>query len=175
MTAATTAQSTRTPVNPSEPIRTSAKVSFFGSMILTMIGDDCAPDMADGWRPMATPARSHRLSAIHVRHREGELRERAHGNTRRPLGHERPGLVGPRRAGDVDVSPRHVVDEFLQEECRGNRACRTAARVREVGNLAFQLFAILFDEGHRPQAIAGAIRDLPDAAHPRVGRAEDTA
>ena len=46
-----------------------------------------------------------------------------------PFGMIRPRLVGPRRAGDVEVRPRQAAGELLQEQRRGDRTGRPAAGV----------------------------------------------
>ena len=48
----------------------------------------------------------------------------------------------PHRAGDVEVGPRHVADELLQEQPGGDGAAARAADVLEVGHVAVELLAV---------------------------------
>src|ERR1700730_1965905 len=97
-----------TPVRPSDPSSTSASParSLFagGSVILTMIGDE-------GWacrRKATTPL------ALLIESLERQRGQCPHGDAARALRQVRARLVGPCRAGDVHVDPRHAgVDELL--------------------------------------------------------------
>ena len=106
--------------------------------------------------------------------RAGQFRERPDGHAGRPLRLPRLRLLGPRGAGDVEVRPRQPAGELLQEHRRRDRARRTAADVRQVGDLAAQLFAVVVEERHRPGAIAGAVRPSAPPARP-TSRASRTA
>ena len=52
-------------------------------------------------------------------------------------------LLIPHRPGDVEVRPRRVADELLEEECGGDRASAPGrAEVGEVGDLGVDLLAV---------------------------------
>ena len=99
--------------------------------------------------------------------RERQLDERAHADAGRALRLIRLGLFRPRRAGDVEVHPRQIAGELLDEERAGDRAAGAAAGVGEVGDLALQLLLVVVEDRHRPRAIAGALarRRAPRSTH----------
>jgi N-acetylmuramoyl-L-alanine amidase len=78
-------------------------------------------------------------------------------------------FLRPRGAGDVDVHPRQIAAELLQEQGRRDGAARTPAGVREIGDLTAELFLVVVVDRHRPRAIAGAFARLTDCLDPVVG------
>ena len=65
------------------------------------------------------------------------LDERAHAEAGAALADVAVVRVRTRRAGDVEVDPRHVADELLQEQPGGQRAAVAAgADVLDVGDVA---------------------------------------
>src|SRR2546426_1963756 len=63
-------------------------------------------------------------------------------------------LVRERRPRDVQVHPRRVARELLDEEPGRDRAARAGPRVPEVCHLASEPFPVLLDQGQGPQALA---------------------
>src|SRR5690606_40219730 len=51
-------------------------------------------------------------------------------------------LVGPGRAGDVEVGPRLALGELAQEQRGGERAARAAAAVLQIGHVAADQFPV---------------------------------
>ena len=62
-------------------------------------------------------------------------------------------LLGERRPGDVEVRPRHAVDELGEEERADDRA-GVAADVLQVGDRALQIVAILAHQRQLPEPLA---------------------
>ena len=63
--------------------------------------------------------------------------------------------VGVHRAGDVEVDPRRVADELLQEQRRGDRPAVGAADVLEVGDVALEQLAVVVVQRQPPQRLVG--------------------
>ena len=100
-------------------------------------------------------------SAIAV---NGQLGERADRDAARALGLKRLGLVGPGRARDVEVRPRQAARELFEEHRRRDRAGRSAADVREIGDVAAQAAR------SSPRAAAAARGDRRRARRSRARR-----
>src|SRR5918995_6826591 len=99
---------------------------------------------------------------------ECELGERTNGDACGALRLIRLGVLGPRGAGDVQVGPRQIARELLDEERGGDRAARAAAGVREIGDFALELLEIVGGCWHRPRAIACSFARAQYGLHPRV-------
>src|SRR5690606_29599326 len=107
----------------------------------------CAAKGAVNSRSAMTAAQTPRSSP--VRHREltsacsaaHELHKGAHRNTGRPLGQCHKVVLGIRGARYVQVHPRIVCHELLEEQCGGNGTCCPASGVLHVGNIALDQLA----------------------------------
>src|SRR2546430_1546643 len=92
------------------------------------------------------------LSAPRVSLRKRD--ERSHDRTLRPLGRVRAVAVEPERPRDVEVRPLGpILDRGIEERGGLDRPALTSRAVADVGNLTFDLFAVLVGEGHRPEAV----------------------
>src|SRR5205814_9981059 len=60
--------------------------------------------------------------------------------------------------GDVEVGPRHAVDELLEEQ-PGRQSARVAvtAGVLDVGDLGIDLLAVVVGQGKRPGLLPGPV------------------
>src|ERR671912_723026 len=67
---------------------------------------------------------------------QGQLRQRANADAGGTLRQVRLRIFDPRGAGDIDVDPRQIAREFLDEQRAGYRAAGTSAGVPEVGDFA---------------------------------------
>src|SRR5579883_3570192 len=69
--------------------------------------------------------------------------------------HGRRILLRPGRAGDVEMRPRRLVDEALQELRRGDAAAGPAAAdVLHIRGVAVDLAVISLTQGHAPERLA---------------------
>src|SRR6187401_2550393 len=62
--------------------------------------------------------------------------------------------VGVGRPGDVEMHPRDVADELLEEQASGDGARAAAAAVADVGHGGLDLLAIDLPERQLPAAVA---------------------
>src|SRR5690348_9000662 len=85
-----------------------------------------------------------------------EAVEEADAEGRRALRHGRRVLLGPGRAGDVEMRPgRLALDEALQELRGGDAARRAvAADVLHVGGVAVHLAVVALAQWHAPDMLA---------------------
>src|SRR5205814_7645684 len=67
-------------------------------------------------------------------------------------------LVDRRRPGDVEVRPRHLPDEVLQEQRRVDRATEAASRILQGGDRALDQLFHLRGKRHPPEGLAGPPR-----------------
>ena len=65
-------------------------------------------------------------------------------------------LVGARRSRDVDVDPRGVADELLEEQAGRERAAPALAGVAHVGDLGLELLGEPGGQRQPPHVLAGA-------------------
>src|SRR2546426_910462 len=93
--------------------------------------------------------------ASFLRHQVTE--HRAHGRAGGALGAGRGVLLDERGARDVQMRPRAVARELLEEEPRGDGAAAARADVVEIGDVALEVLAVLVDEGQLPDALAGVL------------------
>src|SRR5207245_10558828 len=89
--------------------------------------------------------------------------DRAHGGARGALGDQRKILLAPRGAGDVEVRPRQVPGERLEEEPGVDRATAARSDVVQIGDLALEVLAVLVDQRELPEPLA---RQLPRVEQP---------
>src|SRR5439155_11466498 len=100
--------------------------------------------------PWASAAAAAGLLRVSLRERD----ERPHRRTLRALRRVRPVAVAPVRPGDVEVGPLGAGLDRRVEERRGlDRAALPAGAVREVGDVALDLVAVLVGERHRPETV----------------------
>src|SRR5207244_4278133 len=78
--------------------------------------------------------------------------ERAHRDARSPTGGVPIVGLTAGGAGDVQMGPRPVADEFLQEEPGGEGAATAAAGVLDVGDLGVDLLAVVARQREGPDA-----------------------
>src|SRR5215472_16805246 len=84
-----------------------------------------------------------------------EAVEEADAEGRRTLWHGRRVLLRPGRAGDVEMRPRHLVDEALQELRRGDAAgIAPAADVLDICGIAVAVAVVGIGERHAPELLA---------------------
>src|SRR5664279_3577080 len=83
-----------------------------------------------------------------------ELHQRAHGSSRWPFGDPRLAVFNPGHSGDVEMDPRSVADEFLEEHRGGDGAAPAAATVDDVGDVGLDHLAIFLVDGQPPHLFA---------------------
>src|SRR5712664_4751859 len=87
--------------------------------------------------------------------RENEVDEGAEGYASGAFGEPGLGVIVPGGAGDVEVNPRRVAGEFLDEHGTGDGAAAfAAADVLDVGDGALDEFAVVVVDGHLPHFFA---------------------
>src|SRR5262249_28069435 len=74
----------------------------------------------------------------------------------------------PGRARDVQVSPGRVFGEFTDEISAGDSSRFASAHVFDVGDLALDLFAVIFVERQLPYLFAGLLGGGQDLIDPRL-------
>src|SRR2546423_6544756 len=86
----------------------------------------------------------------------GQSDERPDGGTLRPLRSVRSVAFEPEGAGDIHVCPFGPVFDGRLEERRGgdSSTCPGACAVSDIGDLSFDVVAVLIGERHRPPPIA---------------------
>src|SRR5260370_33527479 len=88
--------------------------------------------------------------------RQNELNEGAEGAAGGAFSEPRLCVVVPGGAGDVQVNPRRVAGEFLDEHGAGNRAAALAAAdVLDVSDGSLDEIAVVVIDGHLPHFLAG--------------------
>jgi hypothetical protein len=103
-----------------------------------------------------------------------ELDERADGEPRPALDEIAIVPTGARRPGDVEVHPRHPVDELRQEQCGRERAAVAArADVAQVRDLRLEQLPVVRRHRERPNGLADRVRGRLDLVVPRVGVAHE--
>src|SRR5204863_2666025 len=72
-------------------------------------------------------------------------------------------------AGNVEVRPRHVTDELLEEEAGSEGAAVTvAARVLDVGDLGVDLLAVVVGQRQGPHLLPRPLGGVAHLLDPRV-------
>src|SRR6266436_3515904 len=108
--------------------------------------------------PSLASARSMEKMILRSR-RHDEVDEGAEGYAGRAFGEPGLGVVVPGGAGDVQVNPRRVAGEFLDEHSAGDGAAAfAAADVLDVSDSALDEIAIIVVNGHLPHFFAGSFR-----------------
>src|SRR6266853_1517591 len=88
--------------------------------------------------------------------RHDEMDESAKSHAGGAFGEPRLGVVIPGRAGDVQMNPRRVAGEFLDEHGAGDGAAAfAAADVLYIGEGALNEIAVIVVDGHLPHFFAG--------------------
>src|SRR5262245_27625079 len=106
---------------------------------------------------------------------QGELGQRAHTDARWPFGQIRLRILDPRSARDVEVSPRQISGEFLDEERCRNGTSGSPAGIREIGDLALEELLVIVKHGHRPASIASSLTGAANMFDPQLRRSEEAA
>src|SRR5205085_11197256 len=105
-----------------------------------------------------------------------ERHERPDRRTLRALRGLRAVLVAPERPGDVEVGPLGArLDRGIQERGGLDGAALAPGAVRDVGDVALDLVAVLIGERHRPEAIPRFGADPPHVLDERLRLAEEAA
>src|SRR5712692_2039702 len=109
---------------------------------------------------MAPPASTRSMEqAILLSRRHDEVDEGTEGYAGGTFGEPGLGVVVPGGAGDVEMYPRRVAGEFLDEHSAGDGAAAfAAADVLDVGDGALDEIAIIVVNGHLPHFFAGSFR-----------------
>src|SRR5439155_26758047 len=98
-----------------------------------------------------------------------ELDERADGEPRPALDEIAVVASRARRTGDVEVHPRHTVDELRQEQGRGEGAAvAPRADVAQVRDLGVEELAVLRRHREGPDGLADRVGGRLDLLVPRV-------
>src|SRR5437879_6761239 len=131
----------------------------------------CFAASRTSWRGVSTPSDAvvceWRSTAPATLLREVR-QERPDGVARRTLRRQRQVLLGEGRPGDVQVRPRRLARELLQEEPRGDRAAAARPDVVEVGHLALEVLAVLVDQRELPEPLTGGVGGLHDPVRQRL-------
>src|SRR4029077_7071851 len=98
----------------------------------------------------------------------------AQRNACRAFGEPGLGVVVPSGASNVEVNPGGVAGEFLDEHGAGDGAATLAAAdVLDVGDGAFDEFAVVVVNGHLPHFLAGSFGAGSQPVCERLVGAED--
>src|SRR4029450_5440250 len=88
--------------------------------------------------------------------------ERTNAEARAPAAELAVVRCGAGRPRDVEVHPRHVADERLEEDPRGQRAgVPVRPDVAEVCNLRVELLVVLGGQRERPDRLPDSVRRRP--------------
>ena len=86
-----------------------------------------------------------------------QLDQRAHAEPGTALREIAVVAAEERGPGDVEVDPRHAVDELLQEQSGGERAALARADVLDVGDRRVDPAAVVGGQRERPHPLADAV------------------
>src|SRR5271165_5196227 len=80
--------------------------------------------------------------------------------------HPRTRSIGGSGAGDVAMNPSRVADELTKEQRRGDRTAVAVAGLLQVGDVALDLLAEVFEKRHAPHLFARLLQRRPELARP---------
>src|SRR3982751_5672896 len=80
--------------------------------------------------------------------------EQPHAETGCAFCGKRPVLGRPRHAGDIEMSPRHRVNEALDELCCSDTAPGTIADILHIGGSRLDRLVVFIAERHPPERLA---------------------
>src|SRR5438045_1624728 len=99
------------------------------------------------------PSSSTLIVAAFVMTRD-QVIEQTYADRRRTLGHQRRIFLRPGGAGDIEMSPRHVIDEALEKlSCGDTAGIAAVADVLHIGGIAVDLTVIRLAQWHAPERL----------------------
>src|SRR5260370_32102406 len=102
------------------------------------------------------------------------MHEGAEGDAGGAFGEPGLGVVVPGGASDIEMDPRRVAGELLDEHGAGDGAAAfAAADVLDVGNGSLDEFAVVVVDGHLPHFFAGGFRTGEEIVREGLVGAED--